>query len=118
MNILVFGTESDTDTFIDLMDTDEHFIFRKKSYTKTSDYDEFLKKLNNPQDIVFILANGAKGMESVIATKNLCPTLPIIWFSNDKDFGAQSYRLGTDYFATKPVTNEHLALVAKKLRLC
>ena len=57
-------------------------------------------------------------MESVIATKSLCPKLPIIWFSNDKDFGAQSYRLGTDYFATKPVTNEHLALVAKKLRLC
>ena len=34
MNILVFGTESDTDTFIDLMDTDEHFIFRKNPIPK------------------------------------------------------------------------------------
>ena len=118
MNVLVFGTDNDADTFVDLMDTDKHFIFRKKNYTVTSDYDEFLKKLSDPQDVVFILANGAKGMESVIATKNICTKLPIIWFSNDKDFGAQSYRLGTDYFATKPVTNEHLALVAKKLRLC
>lgn len=118
MNILVFGTENDADSFVDLMDYNEHFVFRKKNYTKTSDYDEFLKKLNDKQDVVFILANGAKGMESVIATKDLCPKIPIIWFSNDKDFGAQSYRLGTDYFATKPVTNEHLTLIAKKLRLC
>lgn len=79
---------------------------------------EFLKRLKEKQDLVFILENGARGMESVIATKDTCPETSIVWFSNDKDFGAQSYRLGVEYFATKPITNEHLALVAKKLMLC
>ncbi len=118
MNILVFGADSETDDFIDMIDTCQHFLFRKKSYKRESDYDEFLKRLKEKQDLVFILENGARGMESVIATKDTCPETSIIWFSNDKDFGAQSYRLGVEYFATKPVTNEHLALVAKKLRLC
>ena len=118
MNILVFGADNETDNFVDMMDSHQDFVFRKKIYTKTSDYDDFLRKLKGKYDVVFILTNGAKGMESVIATKDLCPKTPIIWFSNDKDFGAQSYRLGTEYFAAKPITDEHLVLVAKKLRLC
>ncbi len=118
MNILVFGSDSEAGDFIEMIDTCQHFLFRKKCYKFESDYDEFLKRLEENQDLVFILANGAKGMESVIATRDTCPQTPIIWFSDDKDFGAQSYRLGVEYFATKPVTNEHLALVAKKLRLC
>ena len=118
MNILVFGSDSETDDFIEMIDTSQHFLFIKKSYQCESNYDEFLKQLNCSHDVVFILENGAKGMESVIATKDTRPNTPIIWFTNDKDFGAQSYRLGVEYFATKPITNEHLALAAKKLRLC
>ncbi len=118
MNILAFGPKDEISAFFDLIDSHERFIFRKKTYTNVDDYDDFLKALKNEHDVVFILANGAKGMESVIASKSLCPGTPVVWFSNDKDFGAQSYRLGTEYFATKPINNEHLALVAKKLRLC
>ena len=118
MNILVFGSGNETEEFVDSIDSHEHYIFRKKSYTRVSDYDDFLKALESPQDIVFVLENGAIGMESVIASKSLCPQTPVIWFSNDKNFGAQSYRLGAEFFAKKPVTNEHLALVAKKLKLC
>ncbi len=118
MNILVFGSGNEVDEFVDLIDLHEHYIFRKKTYTKSTDYDDFLEKLKNPQDIIFVLENGAKGMESVIASKSLYPDIPVIWFSDDKHFGAQSYRLETAYFAKKPVTNEHLTLVAKKLKLC
>ncbi|MBO5356965.1 MAG: hypothetical protein J6A95_04280 [Clostridia bacterium] len=118
MNILVFGSGNEVSELIDLMNSHENYIFRKKNYTYTSDYDELLKSLKAPQDIIFVLENGAKGMESVIASRDMCPKTPVIWFSNDMHFGAQSYRLGTDYFGIKPVTNEHLALVAKKLRLC
>ena len=118
MNILVYGSDSETNDFIDMLDSNQYFMFRKKNFICESNYDKFLKQLDDNKDIVFILENGAKGMESVIATKDLCPETPIIWFSNDRDFGAQSYRLGVEYFATKPVTNEHLALAAKKLKLC
>ena len=115
MNILVIGSENETDEFVEMLDSHEQFIFRKKSYTLVDDYDQFLTSLNNEQDIVFVLSNGAMGMESVIASKKLCPKAPVIWFSNDKDFGAQSYRLGTEYFATKPVTNEHITSVAQRI---
>ena len=118
MNILVFGSGNEADHLIDLMDSHEQYIFRKKSYTITNDYDEFLEALKGTQDIIFVIENGALGMESVIASKSICPKTPVIWFSNDKNFGAQSYRLGAEYFGIKPVTNEHLALVSKKLRLC
>lgn len=118
MNILVFGSCNETEQLIDLINSHEHYIFRKKSYTKTNDYDEFLKMLQKPQDLIFVVENGACGMESVIASKSVCPKTPVIWFSNDKNFGAQSYRLGTEYFGIKPITNEHLALISKKLRLC
>ena len=117
MNILVFGSGNEIDEFIDSIDSHENFIFRKKSFTKSTDYDSFLEALKSPQDIVFVLEDGAIGMESVIASKSLCPNTPVIWFSNDKHFGAQSYRLGTEFFAKKPITSEHLSLVAKKVRL-
>ena len=118
MNILVFGSEDEIEHFLDLMDSSEHYMFRKKSYTEASDYDDFLKGLKSPQDIIFVIENGARGMESVIASRDICPQTPVVWFSDDKNFGAQSYRLGAEYFGTKPITNEHLALASKKLRLC
>ena len=30
------------------------------------------------------------GMEGVIAAKNVCETVPVLWFSNDDGFGVQS----------------------------
>ena len=115
MNILVFGSDKETEDFADLVEFNEQFLFRKKNYTKVADYDGFLELLKGEYDMIFVLENGAKGMESVIASKNLHPETPVIWFSDDKNFGVQSYRLGTEFFGTKPITNEHLSLVAKKL---
>ena len=60
MNILVFGPSDEASELVDLIDSHHQFIFRKKSYTASSDYDEFLQSLKSKQDIVFILANGAK----------------------------------------------------------
>lgn len=117
MNILVFGSSNEADELIDSIDSHEHFIFRKKAFTRVTNYDSFLQELKNPQDVIFVLEDGAIGMESVIASKSLCKKTPVVWFSNDKSFGAQSYRLGTEFFANKPVTNEHISLVAKKLRI-
>ena len=115
MNILVFGSDKETEYFTNLVGFNEQFMFRKKNYTKVADYDSFLEMLKDEYDVIFVLENGAKGMESVIASKSLRPETPLIWFSDDKNFGAQSYRLGTEFFGTKPITNEHLSLVAKKL---
>ena len=117
MNILIFGSENETDEVIDLIEANDQFLFRKKNYVKATDYDDFLEKLNADKDVIFVLENGAKGMESAIAAKSLYPKTPVIWFSEDKDFGVQAYRVGAEFFGIKPVTNEHLSLVAKKLML-
>ena len=78
---------------------------------QTDIYDTFLSYLSEdaPQAI-FILMDGAIGMEGVIAAKNLCPSCPVVWISNDKGFGIQSYRLGCVFFSDKPLT-------AKKVKI-
>ena len=117
MNILVFGSGNEIEALIDSIDSHEQFIFRKKSFKKSTDYDSFLNELKSPQDIIFVLKDGAIGMESVIASKSICPYTPVIWFSSDKNFGAQSYRLGAEFFAEKPITSQHLSQVAKRLKI-
>lgn len=53
-------------------------------------------------------------MEGVIAAKTLCLDIPVLWFSEDGDFGAQSYRLGCTYFHQKPLSPEILLAALAK----
>ena len=79
--------------------------------SQTDIYDTFLSYLSaDAPQAVFILMDGAIGMEGVIAAKNLCPNCPVVWISNDKGFGIQSYRLGCVFFSDKPLT-------AKKVKI-
>ena len=58
--------------------------------------------------------DGADGMEGVIAAKNVCGEVPVLCFSNDGGFGAQSYRLGCAYFHKKPVSAQILSAAIAK----
>lgn len=58
--------------------------------------------------LMIVLANGATGMESVYRSRQRRPNLPVFWFSDDHEFGIQSYRLNCAYFSTKPVTPEKI----------
>ena len=68
----------------------------------------------NPS-LVIVLANGAAGMEGVFLTRDRRPGSVVFWFSNDKDFGLQAYRLECDFFGTKPLTSDKLQ---RALRTC
>ena len=59
---------------------------------------------------IFILKDGADGMEGAIAARRQQPKLPLAWFSDDRNFAPQAYRLQADYFAPKPLTVEKLRL--------
>ena len=59
--------------------------------------------------LVIVLADGAKGFECVFRTKACRPSLSVFWFSDDREFGMQSYRMDCAYFSTKPVTSEKIA---------
>ena len=75
----------------------------------------FLKKIRSHEhDIVFVMADNAAGMEGVIAVQNVHPDTSIVWFSNDKNFVAQSYRLGVAYFAVKPIDEKTVSLAIKR----
>ena len=115
MNILVYGNATDKELLIQHMKSQACMAFRRIEYANTDDYDTFLEMLNaNQYEMVFIMMDNAAGMEGVIAVQNLHPKTPIIWFSNDKNFVAQSCRLGVTYFSVKPIEERMIGLALKR----
>ena len=104
MRVLIFGENTDCKQISDYLNN-----YGSNIYTHTNNPDELLHKLAvNSFDLIIIISDGAFGMERVIAARKLCPDTTLFWFSNDKDFGAQAYRLNCNYFSTKPVTDQKL----------
>ncbi|MEE0265488.1 MAG: hypothetical protein UD936_07675 [Acutalibacteraceae bacterium] len=114
MKVLLFGSEAECDLIIEVLKCSS--IAKRLEYSQTDNSDELLNKLKsiNP-DMVIVSSDGAFGMERIIATRKLCPDTMLLWFSNDKDFGAQAYRLNCDYFSVKPVTKQRVLSVIEKL---
>ena len=114
MKVLLFGSETECSLITEFLKCSS--IAKKLEYSQTDNSDELLNKLRliNP-DIVIVSSDGAFGMERIIATRKLCPDTTLLWFSNDKDFGAQAYRLNCDYFSVKPITKQRIVSVVEKL---
>ena len=107
MNILIYGNGQDQNTLAEFIEGSSVMQYRKIRFIKPDNYDSYLHELrNNIPQLIFISEHGARGMEAVIAAKNLYPDTSVVWFSNDEVFGSQSYRLGCTYFSAKPVTRE------------
>ena len=105
--ILLYGAPSDYDTIMSSMELLPELQYRRIEVVRTDSFDAFLEKLRNASyDIVLVTANGAEGMEGVIAAQSLRPGAATVWFSDDQGFGAQAYRLNCTYFAVKPITPE------------
>lgn len=112
MNILIYGNTREKELLVQHMKSQACMAFRLVNYSHAEDYDSYLAMLRKHEyDMVFVVADNAAGMEGVIAVQNVHPDTPIIWFSNDKNFVAQSYRLGVKYFAVKPI-NEKIVNLA------
>ena len=115
MDVLIYGNAREKELLIQHMKTEAHLAFRTMQYSHAEDYDTYLKKLrSNIYDVVIVMADNAAGMEGVIAAQNVHPEVPIIWFSNDKNFVAQSYRLGVAYFAVKPIEQKMINLAFQR----
>lgn len=109
MNILIHADEREQSYLSEVFSCHGAMQFRRLELTACADYDSYIEALEKGgYDLVVVAADGACGMESVIAVRNASPELPVIWFSDDADFGVQSYRLGCSYFGVKPVTSEKL----------
>ncbi len=115
MNVLIYGNARERELLVQHMKSQACMAFRMIHFSYVDDYDTFLAKLRETDyEMVFILADNAAGMEGVIAVQNVSPHIPIIWFSNDKNFVAQSYRLGVTYFAVKPIDEKIVSLALER----
>ena len=111
MNVLIYGNTREKELIIQHMKSEACMAFRLLHFTQTEDYDEFVDTLQKSnQDLIFVTMDNAAGMEGVIAVRNLYPDTPVVWFSNDKNFVAQSYRLGVNYFSIKPIEEKNMNL--------
>jgi len=114
MDVLIYGNAREKELLIQHLKSEACMAFRMVRYSHAEDYDTYLKKLRSHEhDIVFVMADNAAGMEGVIAVQNVHPDTPIVWFSNDKNFVAQSYRLGVAYFSVKPIDEKTVSLAIK-----
>ena len=68
-------------------------------------------------DAVFVTRKSAAGMEGVIAVKKILPEVPVAWFSSDRDFAPQAYRMFTEYFTTIPISQEKIFAALKRCGL-
>ena len=115
MDVLLYGNAREREILIQHLKSQSCMAFRMIRYSHAEDYDTYLKELRSHQyEMVFVMADNAAGMEGVIAAQNVHPDVPIVWFSNDKNFVAQSYRLGVAYFAVKPIDEKTVSLAVKR----
>ncbi len=106
MRILLFGEMAECEKISSILKA----LPVKISHLEiVDDYEKIHECIINSQATAAIVCeNGAKGMETVFRIKESNNSVCVLWFSDDKGFAVQSYRLGCTYFCTKPVTSENL----------
>ena len=114
MEIIIYGTYEDYRTVKEDMEILPEMQYRIINCEHAATYDDFLLLLRKKTpDMVMVLADGAEGMEGIIASQTICPRAVKIWITNDKGFGIQAYRMNCAYFAVKPITED---LISKAYR--
>lgn len=116
MNVVVYGNAHERETMCELLETHEELVYRSVKYCFYDNYDDFLAALKAEQHLVIVTTDGAAGMEGVIAARAVRPDAAVLWFSNDRAFGPQSYRLGCTYFSQKPLTSSVFAKAIRRWR--
>ena len=115
MELSLYGSKVDKAAFTEMLASVPELCYRHIRIEDYSNRDSFLTGLGgSPPDGIVVAMDGADGMEGVIAAKTLCRDIPVLWFSDDGDFGAQSYRLGCAYFHKKPLSPEILSAALAK----
>lgn len=109
MKILLFGDPQECERAGNMLRGMQAFEVPVREFRHVSDMEEFDVIISSwLPSLVIVLADGATGMESVYRSRQRRPDLPVFWFSNDREFCLQSYRLDCAYFSTKPVTEEKI----------
>lgn len=109
MNIFLYGRRDEWETLQETIETRTLLSYRQKQFRCYDNYDDFIIGMQEESPtLIIVTIDGAEGMEAVIASRENVPQAKVIWFSDDKAFGPQSYRLDCSYFGVKPITDEML----------
>lgn len=65
-------------------------------------------------DLACIALHGAKGYEAVRKVRDVNANIPIIWLTDDKQFGMAGYELHVSALFIKPYTREKFAVAVRK----
>ena len=115
MRLILYGTKADNSELTAMISAVPELCYRHIRIEEHFDRDSFLLGLSgSPPDGIVVTMDGADGMEGVIAAKTVFRNIPVLWFSDDGNFGAQSYRLGCAYFHQKPLSAETVSAALTK----
>ena len=89
--------------------------YRRIAYRVCQRYESFVTECKTA-DLIIVLADGADGMEGVIAAKNADRDTPVIWLGGGGGGGGVAYMLGCTYFHKKPIPLEKLKEALHKCR--
>lgn len=110
MHIAIYGPKHDHQHCLNCFDQVPELSYRRMDFTHWDNYDAMIGQYpQQKMHMLIVTADGAEGMEAVIAAKAISPETPVMWLTDDAHFGAQSYRLGCSYFAIKPITPQIIA---------
>jgi DNA-binding LytR/AlgR family response regulator len=114
MKVLLFGCPQECEAVAKLL-ADMRGGTEIVDYEHTQDLEQFDRHLATwMPTLVIVLADGAAGLESAYRSRQRRPNLPVFWFSDDREFGMQSYRLECAYFSTKPADQEKIGSALKR----
>lgn len=104
---LLFGEQEECRAISETLEAWAQASGRTHESFHLDDLEELEKSLTTWQpSLLVVLADGAEGMECVVRSTERQPLLPVFWFSDDRNFCIQSYRLNCAYFSSKPATPE------------
>ncbi len=82
-------------------------------------YDDFIRGFpRDTSQAVIVARRGADGMECARNARLMRPSVPLVWLSDDRGFGIESYRIGCTYFSAERVTEELMSAVISKCKSC
>lgn len=114
---LMFGKAQECQSAAEVLKTMQSLSGFAHEHHHVADLEEYEQALAEwDPTLLIVLAEGAEGMECVYRSRERRPLLPVFWFSNDREFGMQSYRLNCAYFSTKPVSHEKLTRAFQRCR--
>lgn len=118
MHIAIYGSDDDFASLKNTIESVPELQYRRFDYHHARNYDKLIELLPEEKiDVMFATMDGAEGMEGVMVARRICPDMKIVWFTNDKGFGAQAQRLECSYFAQKPVNHRLISRVFQQIQV-